>query len=106
MWPVIGKSYSSSGILYWFTPVWTNGNACAQAGHSRSSHSRIASFAPAGGLNIEVSTKWSTWFGGMEVWATAAAETKEPNKAMARRRLRPEGRTRKNLWSKVLLFFY
>src|SRR5215469_6973283 len=81
----------------------TKGNACAQAGHSRSSHSTMANFVPAGGLSIDVSVKWSTWFGGIEVWATAETTgTKEPNKAMATKRKRPGERTRENLWEQSI----
>jgi len=59
----------------------------------------MASYAPAGGFSIEVSVKRVTWLGGIEVWAAAETTgTKDPNKAMARRRRRPEERTRKYLW--------
>src|SRR5258708_37614767 len=66
-----GKSWRTSGILYLSTAAWTMGAAWAQAGHSRSSNSKMATLAPAGGFTMEVSRKVLAVLGGAEDWACA-----------------------------------
>src|SRR5665213_839047 len=70
------------------------GNACAQAGHSRSSHSMMATFAPGGGFSMDVSLNVSPCPAGTAVWACAAQAASDRNKAAERSRYIAIGRKR------------
>src|ERR1035438_1891612 len=50
-----GKSYCTSGMLYFFAASCSSGAARAQSGHCRSSKTRMATFDPLGGRKTEVS---------------------------------------------------
>src|SRR5271157_5252866 len=50
-----GKSYCTSGMLYFFAASCSRGAARAQSGHCRSSKTRMATFEPLGGRSTEVS---------------------------------------------------
>src|ERR1700733_9697991 len=71
-----GKSWRTRGILYLSMAAWTMGKAWAQAGHSRSSNSKMATRAPAGGLTSEVSLNLFAVLGGAENWANAGTASR------------------------------
>src|SRR6516162_8048225 len=50
-----GKSYCTSGMLYFLAASCSSGAARAQSGHCRSSKTRSATFDPLGGRNTDVS---------------------------------------------------
>src|SRR5215469_10424775 len=50
-----GKSYCTSGMLYFLAASCSSGAARAQSGHCRSSNTSSATFEPFGGFSTEVS---------------------------------------------------
>src|SRR5271169_244741 len=50
-----GKSYCTSGMLYFLAASCSSGAARAQSGHCRSSKTRMATLEPLGGRKTEVS---------------------------------------------------
>ncbi len=74
-WKGSGKSWRTHGMLYLVAASRSRGLARAQSGHSMSSHSTMATRAPAGGLSTEGSWTWVPAGGTLGGWLNWARAT-------------------------------
>src|SRR5271168_5311496 len=87
VWKGSGKSWRTHGMLYLVAASRSRGLARAQSGHSMSSHSTIATRAPAGGLRAEGSWTWvpaGGTLGGALNWARVEGMSTSAAAAAAR----------------------